>query len=121
MAALAAGSSRAFNYQDESKLAAPVPSGGMAQPAPPQAGPRQLNSTESWDTKGIAGAALGRVAHFVGGVVSGGGLPGGSMMKTVLGGGAAEGGAAEGAEGAGAAEGIGAVAEEAAPLVAAAF
>lgn len=72
---------------------------------------RQLNATEPWDISGPAGALIGRAAHFVSGVTSGGSLPGGGLMSKMIGGG----GAAEGA--AGAAEGIGAVAEEAAPLL----
>lgn len=83
----------------------------------------QLNANEPWNTGGIAGPMVknvaGRVAHFVGGAASGrGSLPGGSLMKSMIpgGGDAAAGGAGE----AGAAEGIGAIAEEAAPLLLAA-
>lgn len=62
----------------------------------------------------------GRVGHFVGGVASGrGSIPGGSMMSSMMPGVAEEGTAGAG-EAAGAAGGIGAIAEEAAPLLLAA-
>ena len=85
---------------------------------------RQLTANEPFDISGPAGALIGRAAHFVKGVTSGGSMPGGSMMSKMMpgaGGAAAEGGAAEGAAGAAgageAAAGIGELAELA-PLAA---
>lgn len=92
-----------------------APSGGVMQASAPSAGGgKSLNANQSWNTGGIAGPMVkniaGRVGNFVQGQMSGGGMPG-------MGGGGA--GGAAGGE-AGAAEGIGAVAEEAAPLLLAA-
>ena len=85
---------------------------------------RQLTANEPYDISGLAGAILGRAAHFVKGVTSGGSMPGGGMLSKMMpgGGAAAEGGAAEGAAGAGeAAAGIGEVAADVAPLALAAL
>lgn len=118
---MAAGVSDKFGFINEAANAVPV-HGGVTQPSAPQAAPRQLNASVTPDT---GGPATSLIQHFAHAVTSarpgrtmpsvGSGLPGGS------GGSAAEGGAAEGAAGAAeGAAGIGAIAEEAAPLLLAA-
>ena len=119
MTALTAGSSKAYGYTDESKLAAPLQGGGMAQPSAPQPQPEQLTANQPWDIGGPAKAIIGRVGHFAKGVTEGRG-PGGGLPGGMMGGDAAEGAAGAG-EAAGAAEGLGAIAADAAPLALAAL
>jgi hypothetical protein len=97
-----------LGYLNEAASARPVHSAPM-QAAAPQAGGRQLNANQPFDTGGIAGQAISRLSHFTHALASSG--PGQTLPAA-----AAEGGADE----AGAAEGIGAIAEEAAPLLLAA-
>lgn len=78
----------------------------------------QLNANQPFDISGLAGALIGRAAHFVKGVTSGGSMPGGSLMSKMMPGmGAAEGAAGAGEAAAGGAAGISEIAEEAAPLL----
>jgi len=107
MTAEIAGNTKSFGYTDESSKAAKVHGGGLAATGGLAVG-RQLTANQDFDIGGPAKAVIGRVGNMMHGIAEGRG-PGGGLPA-----------AAGGGEAGGAAEGIGAVAEEAAPLLMAA-